>query len=122
VSTYSLDLRERIMNAVFNGMRPTIAAKTFNVSRRVIYRWKNLLKATNSLKPKSGFQKGHSHKITDWEEFKIFAQEHGHLTVKMMIAEWIKLKNQIVSESTMERALKRIRFTSKKKFQLCRSR
>jgi len=121
MATYSLDLRERVMNAVFSGMRPTIAAKTFNVSRRVIYRWKNLLKTTSSLRPKSGFQKGHSHKIIDWEEFKDFIKKHGNLTVKMMIAEWMKFKNQIISESTMERSLKTIGFTSKKKFQLRRS-
>src|SRR5690242_16768233 len=121
MATYSLDLRKRVMNAVSNGMRPTVAAKTFNVSRRVIYRWKNLLKATGDLKPKSGFQKGHSHKIIDLEEFKNFAQQHGGITVKMMIVEWTKLKNQTVSESTMERALKRINFTSKKKLQLHRS-
>ena len=121
MATYSLDLRKRVINAVFNGMRPTIAAKTFNVSRRVIYRWKNLLEATGNLNPKFGFQKGHSNKITDWEEFKGFIQKNGHLTVKIMIAEWMKFKNQIVSESTMERALKKIGFTSKKKFQLYRS-
>ena len=122
MATYSLDLRKRVMNAVSNGVRPTIAAKTFNVSRRVIYRWKNLLKETSSLNPKSGFQKGHSHKIINWEEFKDFAQKHGGFTVKMMITEWMTLKNQTISESTMERALKKIDFTSKKKFQLHRGR
>jgi transposase len=121
MATYSLDLRERVMNSISNGMRPVIAAKTFNVSRRVIYEWKDLLKETNSLKPKSGFQKGHSHKITDLEEFKDFAEKNGNLTVKMMIIEWTKLKNQTVSDSTMERALKKIGFTSKKNIQLCRS-
>lgn len=118
MATYSLDLRERVMNAVSKGMRPTIAAKTFDISRRVIYEWKDLLEETNSLKPKSGFQKGHSHKITNWEEFTNFAEKHGNLTVKMMIVEWANLKNQTVSESTMERALKKIGFTSKKNFQL----
>ncbi len=36
----------------------------------------------------------------------------------MMIAEWMKLKNQTISESTMERALRSIGFTSKKNIQL----
>jgi transposase len=121
VATYSLDLRERVINAISKGMRPTIAAKTFDVSRRVIYKWKDLLEKTNSLKPKSGFQKGHSHKITNREEFRAFVEKNGNLTVKMMIVEWAKLKNQIVSESTMERALKKIGFTSKKNIQLRRS-
>jgi hypothetical protein len=39
----------------------------------------------------------------------------------MMVVEWTKLKDQTISESTMERALKKIDFTSKKKLQLYRS-
>jgi transposase len=118
MAMYSLDLRKRVMNAISKGMRPTIAAKTFDISRRVIYKWKDLFKETNSLEPKSGFQKGHSHKITNLEEFKDFAEKNGNQTVKMMITEWTKFKNQTVSESSMERALKKIGFTSKKNIQL----
>lgn len=118
MATYSLDLRKRVMDAISKGTRPTVVAKTFDISRTAVYDWKNLLKETNSLRPKSGFQKGHSHKITNWEEFKSFVEKHGNLTVKMMIAEWMKLKNQNISESTMERALRSIGFTSKKNLQL----
>lgn len=111
----SIDLRERVIAAVEAGMRKTEAAKIFNVERKSVYNWLGLKKSTNSLEPKSGYQKGHSHKITDWEQFKKFVENNNHRTVKGMIVEWKKLTNIDVSESAMERYLKKINFTSKKK-------
>ena len=111
----SIDLRTRVISAVERGMRKTEAAKVFNVSRKVIYNWFGLKESTNSLEPKSGYQKGHSHKITDFDQFKAFVENNTHRTVKGMIIEWKKLTNIDVSESAMERYLKKINFTSKKK-------
>lgn len=111
----SIDLRERIVAAVDSGMHIDDVAKIFKVSRRVIYKWLKLRKETNSLAPKTGYQKGHSHKITDWDQFSLFAAANKHHTVKGMIVVWEKLNNETISESVMERALKKIGYTSKKK-------
>ena len=73
---FSIDLRERVMAAIDNGMQVIKAAKIFKVSRRVVYNWRDLIIKTNSLKPKTGYQKGHSHKITDWDQFRKFAEKH----------------------------------------------
>lgn len=91
------------------------AVKIFNVSRRVIYEWLELRKETGELKPKTGYQKGHSHKITDWEQFKSFANSNRQCTSPQMVTKWEQLTNVKVSESVMLRALKKIGFTSKKK-------
>lgn len=112
---YSLDLRERVIEAVDKGKHINEVAETFKICTRVIYNWLDLRKQTNSLKPKTGYQKGHSHKITDWDDFKIFASNHKHRTVKEMISIWEKEKNYTMSDSVMERALKKIGYTSKKK-------
>ena len=69
---YSIDLRKRVIAAIDNGMRITEAAKIFKVCRSVIYDWQDLFKTTNNIAPKSGYQKGHSSKITDWDQFKLF--------------------------------------------------
>lgn len=111
----SVDLRKRVIEAINNGMSKTEAAAIYNVSRKAIYNWIRLQKATNSLAPKSGYQKGHSHKITDWEAFKKFVESNNHLTVLGMIAELKKSTGIDISESSMERALKKINYTSKKK-------
>lgn len=110
----SIDLRERVIAAIDGGMRPTDAAKTFKICRKAIYNWLELRKKTSSLAPKSGYQKGHSHKITDWEAFKIFVEANKYRTVKGIIVEWEKANNKTISESAMENALKKINYTSKK--------
>ena len=112
---FSIDLRERVIAAIDNGMQITEAAKVFKVCRSVIYDWQDLRKTTNSLAPKSGYQNGHSHKITDWDQFKLFAEKHKHCTSPQMRVEWKKLTSVDVSESVMLRALKKIGYTSKKK-------
>ena len=117
----SVDLRKRVIAAIEDGMRITDAAKSFQVGRKSIYRWLDLRKETASLAPKSGYQNGHSHKITDWEKFKKFANEYRHLTAPKMIIEWKKITNVDMSESVMQRALKKIGYTSKKNFWIHRS-
>ena len=119
---YSIDLRKRVIDAIDDGMRPTKVAATYKVSRKVIYNWLNLRRETNSLAPKAGYQKGHSPKIVDWEEFKIFAQKHRHCTIKGMTIEWEKINNKVISSTAMEKALKRIGYTSKKNIRVYGSR
>lgn len=73
-------------------------------------------KETNSLAPKSCYQKGHGHKITDWEKFREFARINRNLTSAKMTIEWEKLTNVQISDTVIQRALKKIGYTSKKTF------
>lgn len=111
----SIDLRERVIDAVTGGMSKTKAAKLFKVCRRVIYNWLDLRKKTNSLAPKTGYQKGHSHKITNWEQFKTFVAANTQRTVKGMIVEFKRVTDIDISETAMENALKKINYSCKKK-------
>jgi len=111
----SIDLRRRVIDAVDEGMYKSKAAEIFKVSRSVIYNWLKLRIKTQSLAPKVYYQKGHSHKIEDWNKFKIFAEKNKHKTIKEMAIEWKKLTNVKVSETTIQRALGKINYTSKKK-------
>lgn len=112
---FSLDLRERVITAVDNNMHVDEAVKIFKVSRRVIYEWLELRKETGSLAPKSGYQKGHGHKITDWDQFRLFVEEHKYCTCLQMTVEWERITGTSISESVMLRDLKKIGYTSKKK-------
>ncbi len=114
----SIDLRKRVIAAVDDGMRITDAAAAFQICRKTIYHWLNLRKNTNDIAPKKGYQKGHSHKITDWNQFSEFVKINRHLTIAKMVIEWKKLTTVKVSESVMLRALKKIGYTSKKNFWL----
>jgi transposase len=114
----SVDLRNRIIAVIDDGMKVCEAAKLFNVCQKVIYNWINLRKATNSLEFKSGYQKGHSHKIKNWEEFRVFAAANKHCTIKAMQEKWQKNTNETISKSVIQRGLKTIDYTSKKKLLL----
>jgi transposase len=111
----SVDLRERVIAAINNGMRITEAAKIFKVGRCAIYDWQRLLKNNNNLTPRIGYQKGHSHKIKDWEKFKIFAEENREYSSPQMAAKWNTLTGSDVSDDVILKALKKIGYTSKKK-------
>lgn len=111
----SIDLRQRVINAVDNGERITSTAKTFKVCRNTIYNWLKKRKETGSIAPEENFQNGHSHKITDLEKFTSFVQEHKFCSAAEMAIEWEKSMHATVGKTTIQRALKKINYTFKKK-------
>jgi len=112
---FSLDLRERVIAAVKSEMHVNEVVKLFKVSQRVIYNWIKLDKKIGNLSPKTGYQKGHSHKIVDWEQFKKFSLENKDCTAAKMAIKWTEMTGAKISRSTILKALKTIGFTFKKK-------
>jgi transposase len=110
----SVDLRKRVVDAA-KTMKKTDIEKTFGVSRGAIYKWIELEEKTGSLEPKSGYQKGHSPKITDLGQFRSFVEEHKGMTTQKMADEWEELTGVKVSDSCIERNLKKIGYSCKKK-------
>jgi Transposase and inactivated derivatives len=109
---YSLDLRERVVSAIEEGMSKKQASELFNVCRETIYQWLRLKATQGDLSPQVGFQKGHSHKIKDLERFKAFVDKHGDYTQEETA------KHFGVSLSTIGRALRKIGYTRKKRAKL----
>jgi transposase len=107
---YSYDLRIKVMQYIENGSKVKDTAKIFGISRKVIFDWKILQKATGSLMPKSGYQKGHSHKIKDTEVFKAFLTKHHGKTTKELAIQW----NEQISCTTILRAMKKLGLSYKK--------
>ena len=107
---YSQDLREKALAALTHKKMNEVS-ETFGVHRDTLRRWRNQFNETGNCAPKQGYQDGHSHKITDWEAFCEFAEQHGEKTQAAMATEW---PTQI-SHQTMSRALKTIGFTRKKR-------
>lgn len=112
---FSFDLRERVVAAVKNKMHINEAARLFKINQRTIYKWIKLEKETGSFVAKTGYQKGHSHKITDWDLFKNFAYLYKNYTTEKMAIKWTEETGIQVSESTILKALHKIGFTFKKK-------
>jgi transposase len=110
VKAYSEDLCEKVMRAIeLDGMPIIEASEVFDVARSTIYRWKHRKIETGSLKAKK--RKGAEGIIQDWEQFRIFVEEHKDSTQEEMAELW----NQTISARTISRALKKIGFTRKKK-------
>ena len=112
---YSVDLRERAIGLVDSGKKKSTVARLLKLSRKVIYLWLDLREETGDLKPKSGYQKGHSHRINDWKLFEKFAHQNKDSTTEQMAKKWTELTGQSTSDSAIGRGLKKIGFTFKKK-------
>jgi transposase len=108
---YSNDLREKVMAALDRGEKKSHISQMFNISRDTIDRWLKRREATGSVQAVQGYQRGHSHRIKDWEEFRAFAQHYGDKTQTEMAQLW----QGDISERTMSRALARLGWTRKKR-------
>ena len=108
---YSYDLRQKVIQAIDNGMRKSEASRVFALSRNTIDLWLKRRDTTGEFQAHTGYQKGSRHKITDWDSFREFALAHGELTQAEMADIWEKK----VSRHTISRGLKKINFTRKKR-------
>lgn len=111
----SIDLRKRVVSYVNNGRKPLEAAKVFEVSEKTVYNWLNLEKKNKSLEAKSGYQKGHSHKIKDLGEFKKFVEKTKFSTGVELHTLWQEEFGIKISHRSILRKLKKIDYTFKKK-------
>lgn len=111
---YSIDLRTRVIAAT-EKMKVSEVSKMFKVSKRSVYEWIELLRETGSLAAKKGYQKGHSHKITDWEMFTEFAYTNQKCTGPQFVEKWLEFTGVDMSVDAMYKALGKIGFTFKKK-------
>ncbi|MHC0449747.1 MAG: IS630 transposase-related protein [Candidatus Lariskella arthropodorum] len=78
-------------------------SKLFRVSRDTIYKWKILQDKHSSLKAASGYQKGHSHKIKNLEDFKEFFELNIDMTSKELAKKWCN-----ISPTTILQAIKKL--------------
>ncbi len=109
---YSDDLRKRAMELVDEGkMSYTKIAEVLGINRKTLSTWRKLRKSTGSVKqPPIIFKGGSKPIVSDWEEFKIFAQTYSDKTTGEMAELWGS-----GSTSSIGRSLKKINFTRKKK-------
>lgn len=107
---YSDDLRIRVMGAVEQGMAVREASHTFGVHPQTITGWVARKAATGDVQAKVGYQRGHSHKITDAARFKAFVETHEGATVEELAVAWGGVKRM-----TIWRHLRKLGYTHKKR-------
>jgi transposase len=108
---YSYDLRQKVMDSIeLDGLKKSEASQLFNISRNTINLWFRRRTETGDIQAKPTSVPGQRQKITDWQQFREFVQQHGDKTQAEMAQLWGE-----ISERTISRALKQIGFTRKKK-------
>ena len=114
---YSYDLRCRTIAHYkkYKDIKKTM--DEFKVCYSTIYDWIKLKQKTGDLKPKSGYQKGHSHKISDLSVLNNLISDNSSLTLSEMVE---KLGNNM-SIMTISRSLKKLNLTNKKKHMAIKS-
>ncbi|WP_174133447.1 IS630 transposase-related protein [Wolbachia endosymbiont of Atemnus politus] len=85
----------------------------FKIDRKTIYWWRKRREETESIKPPSGYQKGHSHKIKDLDDFIKFLDENQDITVEKIIEKFGNM-----CKDTVCNYLKKVNYTYKKNFSL----
>lgn len=109
---YSLDLRQKVINAIeLDGLKKSEASALFQISRNTIDLWLKRKAATGGLKPTVRAASTAQGKIQNWEAFRTFAEQHRSKTQAEMAELWAN----DISRRTISRALKRIGWTRKKR-------
>ena len=107
---YSYDLHIRVIAAVEKGREVKEASRTFGLHRDTITAWLARKEATGDVQAKVGYQRGHSQKITDPQQFIAFVQEQREATLEELAAAWGDVKRM-----TIWRQLRKLGYTHKKR-------
>jgi transposase len=113
---YSVDLRERVLAAVDNGMTHPEAAETFSIGQASVDRWVRLRRETGSLEPRP--HGGGYPAAFDDEQREIVRQvvaEKPDRTLAELTVEVCARIKRTVSASAIVRAVKKLGLTLKKR-------
>ena len=108
---HSHDLRTKAIAAVKRGERKIDVSRMFNISRNTLDLWLQRVEQTGDAQAITHYQQGCRHKITDWQRFREFVQQHGDNTQ----AQLAKLWGENVTQQNMSDALRKIGVSRKKK-------
>lgn len=108
---YSHDLRSKAIEAVKRGERKIDVCQMLHISRNTVDLWLKREQKTGDFRAITNFQRGCGHKITDWERFREFIQQHGGKTQ----AELAKLWGDNVTQQNISDAIQKIGVSRKKK-------
>ena len=85
---YSNDLREKAIEAVKRGERKTDVSRMLNISRNTIDLFFKREEIEGECRAIKNYQQGCRHKITDWQRFRLFVQQHGGKTQAQLASLW----------------------------------
>ena len=108
---YSNDLRHKAIAAVKRGERKTDVSKMFHISRNTLELWLKREQETGDCRAITHYQQGCRHKITDWERFAAFVEQHDGKKQ----AQLAKLWGDNVTQQNISAAIKKLGISRKKR-------
>lgn len=108
---YSDDLRRKALAAVKRKERKIDVSKMFHISRNTLDLWIKREQETGECRAITNFQQGCGHKITDWERFAAFVEQHSGKTQ----AQLAKLWGDGVTQQNISAAIKKLGMSRKKR-------
>jgi transposase len=115
MKAYSMDLRERVVRAVERGMAKAEAARAFAVSLATVKNYVRQFHRTGSLAARP--IPGRPRDIPRDQDAALVAQLRAtpDATLQELVAAWQAARGAAVSVATMSRAIRRVRWTRKKR-------
>lgn len=108
---YSEDMRRKAIAAVKRGERKINVSKMFGISRNTLDLWIKREAETGNCRAVTNYQQGCRHKITDWERFRIFVEQHGGKTQAQLAALW----SEGVTQQNISAAMQKLGISRKKR-------
>lgn len=108
---YSYDLRQKALAAVKRGERKIAVSQMFHISRNTLDVWLKRQAQTGDCGAITQYQQGCRHKITDWQRFRAFVQQHGGKTQGQLATLW----GDNVTQQNISAALQKIGVSRKKR-------
>ena len=115
MKAYSLDLRQRVLDALERGMGRKEAITIFAVSEGSIKRWLKLRRECNSLEPSKPSGRPPSLKPTDDDVVRRLIAATPDATLAEYTEQWNELHDTSISHWTFGRAVRRLALTRKKR-------
>jgi transposase len=119
MKSYSLDLRERVVRAVRQGMSRHEVVSTFGISLSTLKRWLALAKqGALAPQPRPGLPpllRREAHPLLEAQLLEAQLRAHPDATLQEHAALWQQNQGQQLSRATMARAILRLDYTHKKR-------
>jgi len=110
-SAYHIDLRSRAITMLNNGICSREVSSLLGLGIATVNLWRRTWKKDGRVEGLTGYQKGHSHKITDKEKFESFILANPNKTQ----AELGQLWENPCGGTTIHKGLNSIGYTYKKR-------
>jgi len=116
---YSIDLRERVLGWLDEGLSKSAAHRVFHVSRSTIDKWLCLREQTGSVSPRAMRCGGTS--SLPGEVFEEFVRGQTHATLGEMAQAWQQQRGVSLTAMSFSRALNGLGWTRKKRVGVTKS-